>query len=99
MATPCCPAPVSAITRVLPIRSVSSAWPSVLLILWAAGVVEVFAFQPDLRAAALVRQPLGKVQRRGPADVVPQQPVQGVLKLGIFIRCRVGGGQLVECRD
>ena len=35
MATPCWPAPVSAITRVLPIRSVSSAWPSVLLILWA----------------------------------------------------------------
>jgi len=33
-ATPCCPAPVSAITRVLPIRWVSSACPSTLLILW-----------------------------------------------------------------
>ena len=34
MATPCWPAPVSAITRVLPIRLVSSTWPSTLLILW-----------------------------------------------------------------
>ena len=33
VATPCCPAPVSAITRVLPIRLVSSACPSTLLIL------------------------------------------------------------------
>src|SRR6185503_1871066 len=31
VATPCWPAPVSAITRVLPIRFVSSAWPSALL--------------------------------------------------------------------
>ena len=33
VATPCWPAPVSAITRCLPIRRVSSAWPSTLLIL------------------------------------------------------------------
>src|ERR671916_170145 len=33
VATPCCPAPVSAITRDLPIRRVSSACPSTLLIL------------------------------------------------------------------
>ena len=32
---PCCPAPVSAITRGLPIRFASSAWPTALLILWA----------------------------------------------------------------
>jgi hypothetical protein len=32
-ATPCWPAPVSAITRRLPIRRASSAWPSALLIL------------------------------------------------------------------
>ena len=34
MATPCWPAPVSAMTRVLPIRFVSNAWPNTLLILW-----------------------------------------------------------------
>ena len=34
-ATPCMPAPVSAITRALPMRRASIAWPSVLLILCA----------------------------------------------------------------
>ena len=34
VATPCWPAPVSAITRVLPMRLASSTWPSTLLILW-----------------------------------------------------------------
>ncbi len=35
VATPCWPAPVSAITRRFFIRAASSAWPSTLLILWA----------------------------------------------------------------
>src|SRR5256886_3102671 len=35
VATPCWPAPVSAITRRLPIRRASRSWPRVLLILWA----------------------------------------------------------------
>ena len=35
VATPCIPAPVSAMTRFLPIRFVSIAWPSALLILCA----------------------------------------------------------------
>ena len=35
VATPCWPAPVSAMTRVLPVRRASSTWPKVLLILWA----------------------------------------------------------------
>ena len=35
VATPCWPAPVSAITRVLPMRRARSACPSTLLILWA----------------------------------------------------------------
>jgi hypothetical protein len=34
VATPCWPAPVSAMTRVLPMSRVRSAWPSTLLILW-----------------------------------------------------------------
>src|SRR5574341_952031 len=37
VATPCCPAPVSAITRGLPMCFASSAWPSTLLILCAPG--------------------------------------------------------------
>ena len=35
VATPCCPAPVSAMMRRLFMRRHSSAWPSELLILWA----------------------------------------------------------------
>ena len=35
VATPCCPAPVSAITRGFPMRRASSAWPSVLFTLCA----------------------------------------------------------------
>ena len=35
VATPCCPAPVSAMMRRLPMRRASSAWPTVLLILCA----------------------------------------------------------------
>ena len=35
VATPCWPAPVSAITRFLPMRRASSPWPIALLILWA----------------------------------------------------------------
>ena len=63
VATPCWPAPVSAITRVLPIRLASRAWPSTLLILCDAGVVEVFALEQDPRAAGVLGQPLGVVQR------------------------------------
>ena len=53
--------------RFLPIRSVSSAWPMVLLIL-CAGVVEVFALEVDVRPAAVLREALGKIQRAWPAD-------------------------------
>src|SRR6266571_85445 len=35
VATPCCPAPVSATIRRLPSRRASTAWPSALLSLWA----------------------------------------------------------------
>ncbi len=38
-----------------------------------AGVIEVLALEPDLRPAALLAEPPGVIQRRGPADVVLQQ--------------------------
>ena len=37
-----------------------------------AGVIEVFALEPDLRAAALLAESLGKIERRWAADVVLQ---------------------------
>ena len=53
MATPCWPAPVSAITRRLPMRRVKQGLAERVVDLVGAGVVEVFAFQIDLRPAAL----------------------------------------------
>src|SRR5581483_1959130 len=50
-----------------------------------AGVVEVFALEPDLRAAPLPGQPLGVIQRRRPADVVAQVVVELVDELRIVL--------------
>ncbi len=48
-----------------------------------AGVVQVFALELNLRPAALLGQPLGKVQRRRPADKVLQQAVELSLKCSV----------------
>ena len=59
------------------------------------GVVEVLAFEPDLRAAAPLAQPPGVVQRRRPADEVAEQLVQVGLEARISCGRLVFGGQLV----
>jgi hypothetical protein len=41
-----------------------------------AGMVDVLALEPDLGTAALLAQPPGVIQGRGPADEVPQQFAQ-----------------------
>jgi hypothetical protein len=41
-----------------------------------ARVVQVFAFEPDLGAAPALRQPLGEIERRRPADEPLEQFVQ-----------------------
>ena len=60
-------------TRVLPIRSVSSAWPSTLLILWDAGVVQVLALEQDPCAAGMLGEPAHLGQGARPAGVVAVQ--------------------------
>ena len=62
-ATPCWPAPVSAMMRVLPMRLASRICPRQLLILCAAGVVELVALEVDLGAAEMLRQALGEIER------------------------------------
>ena len=96
VATPCWPAPVSAMTRGLPIRSVSRAWPMRVVDLVGAGVVEVLALEVDVRAAALFAQPLGVIERRRPADVVLQQRGELGLKRGVLRRFVVFDGEFVE---
>ena len=72
-ATPCCPAPVSAMTRALPIRRASRALGERVVDLVRAGVAEILAFEVD-RGAAEVPGETGRVRdRRRPAAVVFQQ--------------------------
>ena len=54
VATPCCPAPVSAMMRGLPMRRASKRLADGVVDLVRAGVTEVFALQVDLRAAELL---------------------------------------------
>ena len=72
VATPCWPAPVSAMMRVLahPPREQRLAEHVVDLV--RAGVAEVLALEQDRGAAALA-QPRRVVQRRRPADVVGEE--------------------------
>ena len=66
-ATPCWPAPVSAMTRFAPSFFASSTCPIGVVDLVRAGVREIFALQPHFRAPAL-RQRARVRQRRRPAD-------------------------------
>ena len=74
VATPCWPAPVSAMRRVLPSRRASSAWPSDVVDLVRAGVGEVLALQVDRAPPCLARPRAGPPDRAGvgrPAKCVP----------------------------
>jgi hypothetical protein len=64
VATPCCPAPVSAITRGLPIAPGQHGLAYGVVDLVGTGVVEVFAFEVDL-CAALFTTHAGRHDRRG----------------------------------
>ncbi len=63
-----------------------------------AGVVQVFALQVDLRAAEVLGEALGVVQRAGAADVVALEVGQLLEKGRIVLGLFVFGGQLVDQR-
>ena len=65
VATPCMPAPVSAMMRCLLHALGQQDLADAVVDLVRAGVVELFALEVDLRAAAVFGQALGEVQRRG----------------------------------
>src|SRR5262249_27404570 len=65
----------------------------------SAGVVEVFALEPDLRAAALLTESLRVVERRGTAYVVLQQRRELGVKYGILTGFIVFDGELIERAD
>ncbi len=89
VATPCWPAPVSAITRRLPILCASSAWPSALLSLcepvWLRSSRLRYTLPPDA-----LGEPPRAVQRGGAPAEVAQQPVElravGGVRAGVHPR-------------
>ena len=98
VATPCWPAPVSAMTRRLPMRRASSAWPRTLLILWApvwqrsSRLRRMVAPQRSLRRSAWnsgVGRPAYSARRRASSAWKAASPA----------RLLVGRRQLVERRD
>ena len=60
-----------------------------------AGVVQVFALQPDLRTAQMLGQSRGMVNGTGPADVVFQIAVELFPKRRVVFRCLIGIRQLL----
>ncbi len=63
-----------------------------------AGVVELFALEVDLRAAAVFGQALSEVQRRGAAHVVALEVGELLGELWVGLGFFVLGGQLVDER-
>ncbi len=61
-----------------------------------AGVVEVFALEPDLRAASLLGQALGVIDRAGPADIVLELVVELGLERRVLAHAQVFAPELVE---
>ena len=61
-----------------------------------AGVVEIFAFEPDLRTTAMLAEPTRVIQRRGPAHVISQQRLQLCLKGIVLPGLVIGPGQFVQ---
>jgi hypothetical protein len=62
------------------------------------GVEQVFALQVDARAAEMLRQAIGKLQRRGPPREVAQQAFELALEIPVRARLVVGALELLEQR-
>ena len=61
-----------------------------------AGVVEVFALEPDLRTAQLLGQALGVIDRAGPADVVLELVVELGLERSVLAHAQILAPELVQ---
>ena len=59
-----------------------------------AGVVQILALQPNLRAACLLRQAFGEIQRRRAADIISQLRAELRPKSGVILRGTISRFQL-----
>ncbi len=98
VATPCWPAPVSAMMRVLPMLPREQHLADAVVDLVRPGVVEVFALEIDFRAAEMTRQPLGEIERTGAADIMRKQCVQFGFECRIILRRNPGLFQIQQQR-
>ena len=98
VATPCWPAPVSATSRVLPMRLASRAWPSTLLILCEPVWLRSSRLSSSRRPSSSAE--VGALgEQRGPAGVVAQQPVVLAPEPRVGPRLAEGGLELLAGRD
>jgi hypothetical protein len=99
-ATPCWPAPVSAMIRCLPMRRASSAWPMVLLILCAPVWFRSSRLRQDARAADFFRrQARSFVDRARAADVMLEVVFEFCDEGRVDARRVVSGGELLQRAD
>ena len=89
VATPCWPAPVSAMIRGLAHAPRQQDLAEHVVDLVRAGVVQLVALEVDLGAAQPLGQPLGEVERRGAADVVRPEVVHLGPEAGVGLRLLV----------
>jgi len=97
VATPCWPAPVSAISRLFFSRRATSACPIVLLIL-GAGVEQVLALEEDAGTAEPPREAAGEVEPGRPSGVLAEPARELALEGGVAGQARVGPLELEELR-
>ena len=74
-------------------RRASRIWPIVLLILCAPVWQQIFALEIDLRAAELLGQPFGEIERRFSADIFMQIMLELPLKSRIAAHLSVSALQ------
>ena len=63
-----------------------------------AGVIELLALEIDLRAAAVLGEPLGEIERRRPADIGREMAVHLGLEVGIGLGIGVGPLEIEDQR-
>ena len=99
VATPCWPAPVSAMTPLLAHAHGEQGLAEDVVDLVGAGVAEILALEVDPRAAAVLAEPRGEVERRGAAGVVARAGSRRrALERAVAPRRGVGALQLDQRR-
>ena len=98
LATPCCPAPVSAIDTACTQPPSQQRLPERIVDLVRAGVRQILALEPQLRAPAR-RKPRHRRQRRGAARPLAQLSLQLALKVSIAEPAACTGLESLVRRD